>query len=327
MKIVEVLIDKIKPDPNQPRQTVNDGQVEELAISMKKEGVINPIEIDKDNVIITGEQRWKAARLAGLKKVPCKIISINLENRFRRQVVENLQHNAMTAWDTAQALAKLLNLSPGNTFKGGRGNEGGISELSRQIGKSRQFIMEHLELTHTSERVQKALAKNKVPMAHLRALKETPVPYQKRMEEKILAGEFNSRDVAMKVASALRRAPSKAASILEKDYSKCKYPWEIINTLEEIAPTPPSGIQKNCETYNEFSKLSNSLREWLKANPSHTILSSMFGLSIIMSLEVLSNEIDTWGKLSQAVEDPANTDEPEMHSQSLLADKNPQEVR
>ncbi len=90
MKIVNVLLSKIKPDKNQPRQTIDEEHIKEISQSIVTEGVINAIEIDENNVIITGEQRWRAAKLAGLKEVPCKILKITPELRFRRQVIENL---------------------------------------------------------------------------------------------------------------------------------------------------------------------------------------------------------------------------------------------
>jgi len=104
-----VSIDKLRPDPNQPRKFFDAETIVALAVSIRNEGIINSIEVDKNYVIITGEQRWKAAKIAGLKEVPVKIIEgIDSRGRFIRQVQENIHQNTMAVWDTAEALYKIM---------------------------------------------------------------------------------------------------------------------------------------------------------------------------------------------------------------------------
>jgi ParB family chromosome partitioning protein len=95
MQILQKNINEIRPDPNQPRKNFPEKRIREMAKSILTEGIINPIEIDKDGVIITGEMRWRSAKEAGLTTVPVKVIDPG-ENRFRRQVIENVHHNTMT---------------------------------------------------------------------------------------------------------------------------------------------------------------------------------------------------------------------------------------
>ena len=78
MEIIEIEIDKIKPDKDQPRTSMDELELKEMAQSIVTQGVINPIEVDNDMVIITGERRWRAAKIAGLKVVPVKIFNLNL---------------------------------------------------------------------------------------------------------------------------------------------------------------------------------------------------------------------------------------------------------
>jgi len=73
-KIKEIEVEKIKPDPEQPRESFDKEKLKELAQTFKTQGIIQPIEIDENYQIITGERRWRAAKLAGLKKIPCKIV-------------------------------------------------------------------------------------------------------------------------------------------------------------------------------------------------------------------------------------------------------------
>ena len=73
-KFEVVPIEKLKPDPNQPRKYIDEEYIKELAISIKNEGIVNEIETDKNFIIITGEMRWRAARSIGIKELSVKII-------------------------------------------------------------------------------------------------------------------------------------------------------------------------------------------------------------------------------------------------------------
>ena len=178
MRIVEIPINQLKRDSNQPRQTLDSERVKEMAKSILTEGVINPIEVDKDNVIVTGEMRWRAAKLAGLKTIPCKRMVINPEKRFCRQVIENIHHNTMTDWDTGKALQKLLLLLPGSNKEGkGHWNDRNLTKLSNQIGKSDDYIKEKLDIINSSNKFQKAV-KSGLPGSFIRAINRAPEEFR-----------------------------------------------------------------------------------------------------------------------------------------------------
>ncbi len=111
-----VLIDDIKPDPSQPRKIVSIKHIDELAINIQTIGMINPIELDINMVIITGECRWRAAKKAGWTEVPVIINNVPLApyDRLRRQVSENFLQSGgdkgemMNAVDTAKGFGRLL---------------------------------------------------------------------------------------------------------------------------------------------------------------------------------------------------------------------------
>ena len=99
----------IKPDPDQPRKA-NLEKVDALAVNIKAEGIINPIEVDENYVIITGEHRWRAALKLKLKTVPVKIFSISDPfDRFVRQVAENSNQDVMTPMESARAISRIKN--------------------------------------------------------------------------------------------------------------------------------------------------------------------------------------------------------------------------
>jgi len=296
MEIKFIAIDKLKRDKNQPRQTIDHDKIADMAQSIKTEGVINPIEISADYVIITGEMRWRAAKLAGLKEVPCKILKINPTERFRRQVIENIHHNTMTDWDTAKALEQLRQgvlASLGESKHGGRPNEG-IRELARMIGKSRDYIADHLEIIKVSPALQKVLQKDLIPYTLIRAVSSTPVAYQKLMEQKIIKGEFQTREAALEVAAALSRTPEKGATILEKDFTK-KTAKEIGDSLSKISPRFPDIIEKRLAPGQEFIKIKNELLDWLTSNPPHRII-QMDKVTIILGLSLITERINQWQK-------------------------------
>ena len=98
-------INKIKPDKDQPRKTFNEETLRELAQTYKSQGITQPIEIDEKFVIITGERRFRAAKLAGLKKIPCRIIKgLTEEQKLERRLIENIHHEPLTDLEKAEAI-------------------------------------------------------------------------------------------------------------------------------------------------------------------------------------------------------------------------------
>lgn len=289
MEIKQIAIDKLKRDKNQPRQTFDKDKIQDMAQSIKTEGVINPIEIDKDYFIITGELRSRAAKLAGLKTVPCKIISINPKERFRRQVIENLHNATMTEWDTAKAIKKLLDgrqatIRSSKQHKGGYPDKG-IRELGRIIGKGNTFIIEKLQLLEASEPFQQAVKKG-LSASFIRGITRAPEFYQKAMEEKILKGDFKTRDEAIEVATALHRNPEKGQRILEAKTNE-----EVF----KLSPRFPDIIKARLAPGQEFIRIKKDLLDWLQENPSQRII-QMDKPQIVLGLSLIVDKINEWSK-------------------------------
>lgn len=170
-EIKEIETEKIKPDKNQPRKTFEKEEIEGLAKSYKSTGVINPIEVDKDNVIITGERRWRACKLAKIKMIPCRLIEkISPEERYERQVIENMHHRKMTPMEEARAFKKLIDTLfiksvSRKKNKDGRSHTGQYNkyyrELSQRIGVSETHISNRLDLLEKPTFVQKDVEQNK----------------------------------------------------------------------------------------------------------------------------------------------------------------------
>ena len=139
-------IDKLLPNPEQPRVEI--GDLSELSDSIRQKGVLEPILVkpDKQNgtwMIIAGERRWRAANLAGLEEVPC--IELDLDDKSIAEIalIENLQRKDLTIWEVADGLAFLS-----EKFKYTH------EEIARQIGKSRTTVTESLTIAGLPESIR-----------------------------------------------------------------------------------------------------------------------------------------------------------------------------
>jgi len=275
MQIIEEIdINKIKFDKKQPRQTIDELDLREMAQSIITEGVINPIEVDKNYIVITGERRTRAARIAGLKTVPVKVIDIKPDNRFMRQVIENIHNNTMTDWDTAIAFKKLIetNLLPQQVDSGRGGNpQTGLTWLAQKTGRSVGYIQDKLNILEQSKEWKKSVKEGKKTGKFTTALMKTPEQFKKVVEKKFLDGEFITRDGAREFASALKREqdnPQIIKELLETDYSKYKGFHEVETVVAKISPRDHVVIAKVIfEPSQEISKIGDEFKEWVKRNP------------------------------------------------------------
>lgn len=269
MEIVNLEVEKLRPDPNQPRTIIDDAHVKELSASMiydPKTGtapkVINPIEVDEDGVIITGELRWRAAKLAGFKTIPAKIVDPGDEHdRFTRQTKENIHRNTMTEYDTMNAIKKLYKSVVAGDHVPDKYNpdkDEGIRTLARQIGKSHNFISEYLQLAEEPEEVKEALKKKQTRRTYIREANKAPEEFKKPLKDKILKGELANQEGIQSVAKALWRAPDKSEDLLEHDY-KGKSREQIISYVNEVSPSPISQVKDATERARKVINLTNNL--------------------------------------------------------------------
>ncbi|MEK6882139.1 MAG: ParB/RepB/Spo0J family partition protein [Nanoarchaeota archaeon] len=220
-------VNSIKPDINQPRTVFKEEIIQKMAESIKVEGVINPVEIDPQNIIITGEQRWRAAILAGYSKVPVIINKDSLTEftRFRRQVIENEHHSDMTPEDKARAYKKLLEMKGYKVSGEGLASQGvdnGLRWLAREIGSTKDTIRMYLNVLDKPRFVLEDLRKNPKKMWQYQEAEklEKKPEIRKRVEEKIAAGDYKaSRDVR-KEAFLLIRRPDLIEKVLRRKQSQ-----------------------------------------------------------------------------------------------------------
>jgi ParB family chromosome partitioning protein len=155
-------IGKIEPNPEQPRNQFNEDGLEELADSVKKYGILQPLLVKKHDdfyEIIAGERRWRAAKMAGLKEVPV-IIGDYTENQILEiALIENIQREDLNPIEEALAYKKLM-----EEFHLKQ------DEVAEKVSKSRATITNSLRLLKLDERVQNMLSEEMISMGHARAL-------------------------------------------------------------------------------------------------------------------------------------------------------------
>lgn len=181
--VVEINIDELRVNPYQPRKVFDDKALGELALSIKEHGIFQPVIVKKSikgYEIVAGERRFRAAKIAGLTKIPAIIRDFNDEQMMEIALLENLQRENLTAIEEAEAykfMLDKLNITQ--------------DELAKKVGKSRSHVTNILGLLRLPKEVQDKVNSYKISMAHARALsklesKEKIIELADRIEKESL---------------------------------------------------------------------------------------------------------------------------------------------
>ncbi len=160
---IQLPITQVEPCENQPRKQFDDNSLNDLADSIRENGIIQPISVRRLSSgyyqIIAGERRWRAAKLANLKEIPAVIIEADDRKAMELSLIENLQRDDLTPIEEAQGYQQLIsNYSMTQ------------EELSEKIGKSRSSIANTLRLTSLPEEIQELISEKKLSAGHGRAI-------------------------------------------------------------------------------------------------------------------------------------------------------------
>ena len=155
-------INDIKPNSQQPRKNFPEEKIEELARSIETHGIIQPIMVRPSGEgyeIVAGERRWRAARKASLKQVPCIIRELSEEQNMLISIIENMQREDLNPMEEAEALNQMIT-------KYGLTQE----EVSKSVGKSRPYITNALRLLKLPEEVRELVMRGELTSGHARAI-------------------------------------------------------------------------------------------------------------------------------------------------------------
>ena len=160
--IVEIPIEDIYPNANQPRTHFDEKALQELAESIKVLGIIQPITVRKDGAkfeIISGERRYRASKMAGLKEIPAYVRLVNDQELLEMALVENIQREDLDAIEVALTYQRLL-------------EEIGLTQeaLSQRVGKERSTITNSIRLLKLNPDVQQAIRNGDISAGHGRAI-------------------------------------------------------------------------------------------------------------------------------------------------------------
>lgn len=169
--INEVELDKIVPNPDQPRRIFNEEALEELAASIRSIGLVQPVtlrKLDDDSYqIIAGERRYRASLMAGLTSIPAYIKTVEDDETMEMALIENIQREDLNSIEIALAYQKLIDMFSLTQ-----------EQLSERVGKKRATVANYLRLLKLPAEVQMGVKNKKIEMGHARALVALNDPVQ-----------------------------------------------------------------------------------------------------------------------------------------------------
>jgi ParB family transcriptional regulator, chromosome partitioning protein len=208
---LEIDLDLIEPNAEQPRTRFEETALDELAQSIRANGIVQPIVVRRRGSqyqIVAGERRWRAAQKAGLQKIPVVIKDISDEKILELALIENIQRQELNAIEEANAYRKLID-SIGLTQE----------MLAERVGKNRTVITTYLRLLRLPSDIQKLVEENKISAGHARALLMVDdADVQRRVARSILEMSLSVRETE----KAVKKISKGDSQTIEKTQVKPK---------------------------------------------------------------------------------------------------------
>lgn len=184
----EVEIDRIAPNPDQPRTQFKKEEIEELAASIEKDGLLQPILVrqiaDGTYQIIAGERRWQASKAAGLKKVPVRIKEVDDDQALELALIENIQRSDLNPIEEAYGYRRLMERRSMTQ-----------AEVAQAVSKGRSTVANVLRLLDLPEEAQQLLFEEKITAGHARAILSVPTAEGRlSLTQKIIDNGLNVRE-------------------------------------------------------------------------------------------------------------------------------------
>lgn len=234
---VELLIDEISPNRFQPRKYFDDDKLEELVTSIRENGVLQPVVVQKVETgyeLIVGERRWRASKKAGLKKIPAMIREVSDDQALELAIIENIHRQDLNPIEEAEAYARLS-------------DEFALTQemIAKKVGKSRATVANILRLLKLSRNIKDDLISGKLSMGHARALLGLDNAGQMQvLRKEIFKQDLTVRQTESRVNSLKQPAPTKLVPTLKKNIFIRDLEKELerkLGTKVEIAPGKKGG--------------------------------------------------------------------------------------
>jgi ParB family chromosome partitioning protein len=203
--VAEIEVESIVPNPRQPRQAMDPEALEELAASIREQGLVQPLvvaEVPGGYQLLVGERRWRAAKLAGLDRVPVVVREVTPQQMVELALVENLQREDLNPLETAAAYEQLA-------------EDFGLTQqkIADKVGKNRATVTNTLRLLKLPQKVKDALLEGRITEGHARAIlrlesRETQLETLKAIVERALSVRQTEEMVRRLVEGPRERTPS-----------------------------------------------------------------------------------------------------------------------
>lgn len=248
-RVILIQIDRIRPNPHQPRTVFSDSELRQLSDSIRQNGILQPISVRQKGEryeLIAGERRLRAARLAGLREIPCIIMDISERNSAILALVENIQRQDLNFFDEAAAIEKLI------SYYGMTQEDAAI-----KLGKAQSTIANKLRLLRLNFTEREYILKNNLTERHARALlKLANVEDRREILEKIVRYHLNVERTEQMIDEKLGKIREKESfrkrSVLFRDVRL------FINTIQRAVETmqsagiPASSQKMQFDDYIEY---------------------------------------------------------------------------
>ena len=218
-RVQYIPLGRIRPNPQQPRRSFDEEGLAELAASIRSCGILQPLTVRRAGEgyeLVAGERRLRAARIAGLREVPCLVAQVGEEDSALLALMENLQRRDLDCWEEAQAIARLIS-------RYGLSQE----EAARRLGRAQPTVANKLRLLRLPEPVRAAAQKYALTERHARAL----LPVKDEAQQLSIAQKVMALGLSVRQTEAMCKKLSKAVKTPEPKPVEVDYLAECEKTL------------------------------------------------------------------------------------------------
>ena len=237
-EVREIEIDLIRPGQQQPRTSFDESKLNELALSIRASGIIQPLLVRRRGglfELVAGERRWRAAQLAGLTQVPAIVREIADENLLELALIENIQRQELNAVEEANAYKRLIETLSLTQ-----------DEVATRVGRDRTFVTNYLRILKLPAEIQSLLESEKLSFGHARSLLGISDPHlQRRLAQRIVKNSWSVRETERRIRHVTARSkesrPKQSATIPDPNVRSAEVKLRRqLGTQVRIAP-PTSG--------------------------------------------------------------------------------------
>ena len=206
--LLDLPIDGVSPNPDQPRRSFDPDELEALAASLRRHGVLQPVVVRRaaeGYELLVGERRWRAARRAGLRSIPAVVAEAATPQRLELALVENIQRRDLNAVELALAFRSLT--ASGLTHE----------EIGQRVGMDRSSVSNYLRILELSPELLRDIEAGRLQLGHAKALLSQPDPSRRHaLRDRVVRERLSVRQTEVAARAGAPRRPSPSPGRLEK---------------------------------------------------------------------------------------------------------------